>query len=74
MIYEDNVPEGVEELKITLSLQDPHLANRVAVRPAVATVRIRDSDSKFVMMSVFYNWRVDGTLLCYQLTYKYLVD
>ena len=57
VIYEDNVPEGVEELKITLSLQDPNLANRVTVTPAVATVRIRDNDSKFVKMSVFYNWR-----------------
>ena len=74
MIYDDDVPEGIEELNITLSLQDPSLANRVTVRPAVATVRIRDNGSKFVMMSVFYNWRVDGTLLSYQLTYKYLVD
>ena len=46
VIYEDDVPEGVEELYITLSLQDPSLANRVKVRPAVATVRIRDNDSK----------------------------
>ena len=46
VIYEDDVPEGVEELNITLSLQDPSLANRVTVRPAVATVRIRDNDSK----------------------------
>ena len=47
MIYEDDVPEGVEELNITLSLQDPSLADKVTVRPAVATVRIRESDSKF---------------------------
>ena len=58
VIYDDNVPEGVEELNITLSLQDPSLANRVTVTPAVATVRIRDNDSKFVIMSVFYNWRL----------------
>ena len=47
VIYEDDVPEDVEELNITLSLQDPSLENRVTVRPAVATVRIRDNDSKF---------------------------
>ena len=46
VIYEDDVPEGVEELNITLSLQDPSLANRVMVIPDVATVRIRDNDSK----------------------------
>ena len=49
VIYEDDVPEGVEELIITLSLQDPSLASRVTVRPAVATVRIWDSDSKLDM-------------------------
>ena len=42
VIYDDDVPEGVEELNITLSLQDPSLANRVTVSPAVATVRIDD--------------------------------
>jgi len=47
MICEDNVPEGVEELNVTLSLQDPSLANQVMVDPAVATVRILDNDSKF---------------------------
>ena len=51
-IYEDDVPEGVEELNVTLSLRDPRLSNRVIVTPAVATVRIRDSDSKF---DVFHN-------------------
>jgi len=49
VIYEDDVPEGVEELNITLSLQDSRLANRVTVSPAVATVRIRDNDSKFML-------------------------
>ena len=49
VIYEDDVPEGVEELNITLSLQDTTLANRVTVSPAVATVRIRDGDSKFIL-------------------------
>ena len=52
VIYEDDIPEGVEELNITLSLQDPSLANRVTVRPAVATVRIRDNDSK---LDIFHN-------------------
>jgi len=46
MIAEDDVPEGVEELNVTLSLQDPSLANQVMVEPAVATVRIWDNDSK----------------------------
>jgi len=49
VIYEDDVPEGVEKLNITLSLQDPTLANRVTVSPAVATVKIRDGDSKFIL-------------------------
>ena len=56
MIYEDDVPEGVEELNITLSLQDPSLANRVTVTtPAVATVRIRDNDSKFDTTSGWFH-------------------
>jgi len=46
-IYEDDVPEGVEELNVMLSLQDPNLADQVIVEPAVATVRILDNDSKF---------------------------
>ena len=46
-IYDDNVTEGVEEFNITLSLQDPRLSGTVIVRPAVATVRIRDNDCKF---------------------------
>jgi len=46
-MFEDDVPEGVEELNVTLSLQDPGLANWVVVEPAVATVRIWDDDSKF---------------------------
>jgi len=47
MIFEDDVPEEVEELNVTLSLQDSSLANQVVVEPAVATVRIQDDDSKF---------------------------
>jgi len=53
LVYEDDVPEGVEVLNVTLSLQDPTLSNRVIVTPAVVTVRIRDSDSKF---DVFHNY------------------
>ena len=45
-IYEDDVPEGVEELNVTLSLQDPSLANQVMVEPAVSTVRILDNEGK----------------------------
>jgi len=46
-IFEDDVPEEVEELNVTLSLQDSSLANQVVVEPAVVTVRIQDDDSKF---------------------------
>ena len=53
VIYYDEVPEGVEELNITLSLQDPRLSDRVILSPAVASVRIRDSDSK---LDVFCNY------------------
>ena len=43
-IYVDDVPEGVEEFNLTLSLlPDPSLPPRaVNVTPAVATVRIQD--------------------------------
>jgi len=47
MIAEDDVPEGVEELNVMLSLQDPNLADQVIIEPAVATVRILDNDRKF---------------------------
>jgi len=46
-IFDDDVPEGVEELNVMLSLQNQSLANQVMVDPAVATVRIWDNDSKF---------------------------
>ena len=46
-IFDDDVPEGVEELNVMLSLQNQSLANKVMVEPAVATVRIWDNDSKF---------------------------
>ena len=47
-IYVDDVPEGVEELNLTLSLVlDPTLpAGSVNVTPAVATVRIQDFSCK----------------------------
>ena len=49
-IFEDAVPEGVEELNVTLIL-DPAsvgiVGERVSVTPAMATVRIWDNDSKF---------------------------
>ena len=45
-IFEDAVPEGVEELNVTLIL-DPtskgNVGERLNVAPAVATVRIRDN-------------------------------
>ena len=47
IIFDDGVPEGVQELNVTLTLQDPNLANQVMVEPAVATVTIRDNDSEF---------------------------
>jgi len=49
VIFEDPVPEGVEDLNITLSLSsdDMNLEGQVIVSPAVATVRIRDNDRKF---------------------------
>ena len=49
-IYIDDVPEGVEEFNLTLTLlDDPTLPPRsVSVAPAVATVRIRDLSCKFI--------------------------
>jgi len=46
VIVDDEIPEGVEELNVTLSLQNQSLANQVTVEPAVATVRILDNDGK----------------------------
>ena len=48
-IYVDDVPEGVEEFNLTLSLlADPTLSpGSVNVTPAVATVRIQDFSCKF---------------------------
>ena len=49
-IFVDDVPEGVEELQLTLSLQpdDQLPPGSVNVTPAVATVRIHDSSCKFI--------------------------
>jgi len=50
MIFEDEVPEGVEELNVTLILDSTSVGivgERVTVDPAVATVRIRESVRKF---------------------------
>ena len=49
-IFVDDVPEGVEELQLTLSLQpDQQLREgSVNVTPAVATVRIQDFSCKFI--------------------------
>ena len=49
-IFVDDVPEGVEELKLTLSLHpdDQLPEGAVNVTPAVATVRIHDSSCKFL--------------------------
>ena len=51
-IFVDDVPEGVEELKLTLSLQpdDQLPEGLVNVTPAVATVRIHDSSCKFITL------------------------
>ena len=49
-IFEDAVPEDVEELNVTLILDPTSIGTvgeRVSVAPAVATVRVRDSDCKF---------------------------
>ena len=45
-IIDDNITEGVEELNVSLSLEDMGLTNSVNVTPAVATVRIQDTDSE----------------------------
>ena len=50
MIFEDAVPEGIEELNVTLALDSSSMgivSERVTVSPSVATVRIRDNDRKF---------------------------
>ena len=51
-IFVDNVPEGVEELQLTLSIQpDDWLPQgSVNITPAVASVRIHDSSCKFITL------------------------
>ena len=51
-IFVDDVPEGVEELNLTLSLRpdDQLREGAVSVTPAVATVRIRDFSRKFITL------------------------
>ena len=63
-IFVDDVPEGVEELQLTLSLR-PDLQlpeGSVNVTPAVATVRIHDFSCKFI------EW------FCNELTREFLKD
>jgi len=45
-ITDDNVTEGVEQLTVSLSLQDRELENSVTVMPHEAVVKILDDDSK----------------------------
>ena len=49
-IFVDDVPEGVEELQLTLSLQpdDQLPEGAVNVTPSVGTVRIHDFSCKFI--------------------------
>ena len=49
-IFVDDVPEGVEELQLTLSLRpdDQLPEGAITVAPAVATVRIHDFSCKFI--------------------------
>ena len=49
-IFEDAVPEDVEELNVTLILDPPFMGivrERVIVDPPMTTVRIRENDGKF---------------------------
>ena len=51
-IYVDDVPEGVEELQLNLTLRTDLqlLEGSVNVTPAVATVRIQDFSCKFIRL------------------------
>ena len=51
-IFMDDVPEGVEELQLALSVRPDLqlLPGSVNVTPAVATVRIQDFSSKFIRL------------------------
>ena len=58
-IFEDAVPEGVEELNVTLIL-DPDsvgiVGEQVTMTPAVATVRIQDNNRKFDCFHDLWVW------------------
>jgi len=64
-IFVDDVPEGVEELQLTLSLQaDDQLSQgSVNVTPAVATVRIQDSSSKLITL-FGHGFSLNNNLIC----------
>ena len=51
-IFVDDVPEGVEELQLNLSLAPGQQLRQgvVSVTPVVATVRIRDFSRKFITL------------------------
>ena len=54
-IVNDNIPEDVEMLNVSLTL-DPadqdRLGNRVTVSPDVATITIQDDDSKLIIKTI----------------------
>ena len=62
-IFVDDVPEGVEELQLTLSLQpdDQLPEGAVNVTPAVATVRIHDSSCKLLFG---HGFSLNNNLIC----------
>ena len=63
-IFVDDVPEGVEELQLTLSLQpdDQLPEGAVNVTPAVTTVRIQDSSSKLLLFG--HGFSLNNNLIC----------
>ena len=62
-IFVDDVPEGVEELQLTLSLQadDQLPQGSVNVTPALATVRIHDSSCKLLFG---HGFSLNNNLIC----------
>ena len=62
-IFVDDVPEGVEELKLTLSHRpdDQLREGSVNVTPAVATVRIHDSSCKLLFG---HGFSLNNNLIC----------
>ena len=69
-IFVDDVPEGVEELQLTLSLQpdDQLPEGSVNVTPAVATVRIHDR--KFITL-FGHGFSLNNNLICGSHHYNY---